>query len=63
MAKKRGAVTELHSKPRKMNPDAMKRIAIVLPANLVLKLKIKAYESGGTLQRYVSDLLTKQLGE
>lgn len=63
MAKKRGAVTELHGKPRKMNPDAKKRIAIVLSASLVAKLKIQAYESGQTLQRYASDIFTKHLGE
>jgi predicted DNA binding CopG/RHH family protein len=63
LAKKRGTVSELHGKPRKMNPDAKKRIAIVLSAALVDKLKINAINTGVTLQRYVSDIVTKHLGE
>lgn len=61
MAKKSGTVSELHGKPRKMNPDAKRRIAIVLSAALVTKLKINAYESGQTLQKYASDIFTKHL--
>jgi predicted DNA binding CopG/RHH family protein len=62
LAKKRvQEPVELHSKPRKMNPDAKKRIAVIIKSELVLKLKIKAYESGQTLQTYVSDIITKHL--
>ena len=63
MAKKGAPVTELHSKPRKINPEGKKRIAIVLTNALVMKLKIRSYETGATLQKYVSDVLTKHLGD
>jgi hypothetical protein len=61
LAKKRGEVTELHAKPRKVNPTAPVRIGIVLPRDLVVKLKMQAFESGVTLQKLASEILKKHL--
>jgi hypothetical protein len=62
LAKKRAReVTELHSPPRKMNPDAPRRVVMILATPLVLKLKTLAYENHMSVQKYVSNMIEKQL--
>jgi hypothetical protein len=61
LAKKRGDVKELHGKPRKLNPEAPVRVGIVLPRDLVAKLKMQAFDAGVTLQKHASEILKKHL--
>lgn len=62
LAKKRvKEVTELHSNPRKTNLDAGRRVVMILKAPLVLKLKTLAFEQHMSVQKYVSEMIEKQL--
>jgi len=61
LAKKRGKVTELHSTPRKTNDDVRRRVVLMLQADLVIKLKTKAFEAHQSVQKFASEILTKHL--
>ena len=62
LAKKRAKeVTELHSSPRKFNPEAGRRVVMILSTPLVLKLKTLAFEQHMSVQKYVSQMIEKQL--
>lgn len=62
MAKKRAKeLPEQQSKTRKINPDAPRRVVMILSTPLVLKLKTLAYEQHVSVQKFVSDMIEKQL--
>jgi predicted DNA binding CopG/RHH family protein len=61
---KKGArkpVTEVHSAPRKVNQEAPRRVVVMLPGSVVLKVKTRAFTAGVTMQKFLSELITKAL--
>jgi hypothetical protein len=58
MVKKKGKpVTEVHSAPRKLNPDAPRRVVTMLPVSVIVKCKTQATERGITLTKFLAQLI------
>lgn len=59
MVRKKGkAATEVHSAPRKLNPDAPRRVVTMLPVSVIVKCKTHATEQGITLTKYLAQIIT-----
>jgi hypothetical protein len=62
LAKKRAKeVSELHSSPRKMNPDVKRRVVLMLDIDLVIKLKTAATQEGISVQKLASRIMEQHL--